>query len=65
MSGNTERSDPLIGFFTKLLRSDTFPELFFLKLIVVRSFAAASNLLQPTGSVNSTPHMSHFLVESQ
>ena len=31
---------------------------------VVRSFTADSNLLQPTGSVNSAPHTSHFLVNS-
>ena len=31
--------------------------------VVVRSFTAESNLLQPTGSVNSTPHTSHFLVD--
>ena len=33
-------------------------------LVVVRSFTADSNLLQPTGCVNSTPHTSHFLVYS-
>ena len=32
--------------------------------VVVRSFTADSNLLQPTGDVNSTPHTSHFLVDS-
>ena len=34
---------------------------FFGKKIVVRPFAADSNLLQQTGSVNRTPHTSHFL----
>ena len=36
-----------------------FRQFFF---VVVRSFTADSNLLQPTGGVNSTPHTSHFLV---
>ena len=36
---------------------------FFLKKkVVARSFTADGNLLQPTGSVNRTPHRSHFLV---
>ena len=52
MSGITERSDPLSDFFTKLLRSDTLQKNFF---IVVRSFTAVMNLLQPTVCVNSTP----------
>ena len=53
------RGDPLCGFFTKLLRSDTLQDFF---VVVVRSFTADSNLLQPTVSLNSTPHTSHFLV---
>ena len=35
------------------------------KFFVVRSATADSNLLPPTGSVNSTPRTSHFLVESR
>ena len=31
--------------------------------VIVRSFTADSNLLQPTGGVNSTAHTSHFLVD--
>ena len=64
MSGIKERGDPLSGFFTKLLRSDTLTS-FFKNFVLVRSCAAACNLLQPTGCVNSTPHTSHFLVDSQ
>ena len=32
----------------------------FFEFVVVGSFTADSNLLQPTGSVNSTPHTSPF-----
>ena len=62
ISGMIERCDPSSGFFTKLLRSDTLQRFF--KFVVVRSFTADSNLLQPTGGVNSTPHTSHFLLDS-
>ena len=44
-----------------LLRNDTLQDYIY---VVVRSFTAESNLLQPTGGVNSTPHTSHFLVDS-
>ena len=44
-------------FLTKLLKVTLWQ--FF---VVVRSFTADSNLLQPTESVNTTPHTSHFLV---
>ena len=54
-----ERDDTLCGLFTKLLRSDNLQDFF----VVVKSFTVDSNLLQPTGGVNSTPHMTHFLVE--
>ena len=49
----------MCSFFTKLLRSDTLQDFF----VVVRSFTVDSNLLQPTGGVNSTPHTSHFHVD--
>ena len=55
-----ESGDPLCGFFTKLLRSDSLQDFF----VVVRSFTAESNLLQPTEGVNSTPHTSHFVVDT-
>ena len=45
-------------FFTKLLRETLWQDFFF---VVVRSFTADCNLLQPTESVYSTPHTSHFL----
>ena len=51
-----ERQKERGGFFTKLLRSDTLQDFF----VVVRSFTADSNLLQPTGGVNSTPRTSPF-----
>ena len=42
-------------------QSETLTSFFFLKKnVVVRSFTADTNLLQPTGGVNSTPHTSHF-----
>ena len=63
MSWIKEQGNPLSGFFTELLRSDTLQDFF--EFAVVRSCTADSNLLQPTGSENSTPHTSHFLVESQ
>ena len=38
-------------------------ELFFLKkMVVVGSFTADGNLLQPTGAVNSAPHTSLFFL---
>ena len=36
-------------------------DFFLIFFVVVRSLTADSNLLQPTGGVNSTPHTSHFL----
>ena len=54
-----ERGDPLCSFFTKLLRSDTLQDFFVVRF--VHSWHDSS-LLQPTGSVNSTLHTSHFFV---
>ena len=50
---HVERGDPLCGFCTKLLRSDILQDFF----VVVRSFTADSNLLQPTGVCEQ--HTSH------
>ena len=36
----------------------------FFQFVAVRSFTADSSLLQPTGSVNTTPHTSHFFTDS-
>ena len=60
MSGITEQGDLLKRLSHKAAQSDTLTS-FFEKNVEVRSFTADSNLLQPTGAVNSTPHTSHFL----
>ena len=38
-------------------------DIFIKKIVVVWSFTADSNLLQPTGCVSRTPHTSYFLVQ--
>ena len=49
---------PVVRFLHKAAQKWHFERFF----VVVRSFTADSNLLQPTGGVNTTPHTSHFLV---
>ena len=48
-------------FLPNTFRSETLQDFLF---VAVRSFTADSSLLQPTESVNSTPHTSHFLTFS-
>ena len=48
-------------FLQKSFRSEILQDFLF---VAVRSFTADSSLLQPTESVNSTPHTSHFLTFS-
>ena len=54
----TER--PVVRFLHKAAQKWHFAIFF----VVVRSFTADSNLLQPTEGVSCTPHTSHFLVDS-
>ena len=66
MSGIKEQGDLLKTLLHKAAQRETLTSFFFAKKKdVVRSFTADSNLLQPTGCVNSTPHTSHFLGVSQ
>ena len=56
MSGLKEQGDLFWTPSHQDTQSGIFDKIFFLnKNVVVRSFTADSNLLQPTGSVNRTP----------
>ena len=56
-----ERGDPWCRFFTQ---PQTCRLSRFLQFVAIRSFTADRSLLQPTDSVTTTLHTSHFLTES-
>ena len=65
MSGIKAQGDLFGTFSHKAAQNDTLTSFFFEKFVVVRSFTADSNLLQPTGCVNRTPSHVTFSRVSQ